>query len=187
MTMSVDVLANSKRLEQRPSTGASRLRFSFGLRTLLLCFTILALIDGYFAWNVNVVERRRQLLTQCQENDVFAIGHWEDAPNFSCCSIKDFRALTIFQLFDGWQERSTDPAVSFIRDTPIHRRDLSWLRGQLGDRRVSNIFLTDSTNFSLYRTAFPEAMMVVDPTANEDISDWERATGSSRSQLTRSP
>jgi len=187
MTMSVDVLANSKRLEQRPSTGASRLRFSFGLRTLLLCFTILALIAGYFAWNVNVVERRRQLLMQCQENDVFAIGHWEDAPNFPYCSIKDFRELTIFQLFDGWQERPTDPAVSFIRDAPLDRRNLSWLRRWLGDRRVSNIFLTDPAVFARYRAAFPEAMMVVDPTANGEISDWERATGSSRSQLTICP
>jgi hypothetical protein len=185
--MSVDELANSTRLEQRSSTDARRLRFSFGLRTLLLTFTILALIAGYFAWNVDVVERRRQLLLQCQENDVFAILRWEDSPSFPNGSIKDIRALTIFQLFDGWQERSTDPAASFIRDAPLDRRKLSWLRRWLGDRRVSNIFLTDPVEFARYRAAFPEAMMMVDPTANGDISDWERATGSSRSQLTRSP
>lgn len=185
--MSVDALANAARLEEGSSPNARRGRFSFGLRTLLLAFTVLSLIAGYFAWNVNVVERRRQLLLQCQENDVFAIRHWEDAPGFPNGSIKDVRALTIFQLFDGWQERATDPAVSFIRDAPLDRRNVSWLRRWLGDRLISNIFLTAPAEFVRYRAAFPEAMMVVDPTADGEISDWERATGSSRSQLTKSP
>ena len=182
--MSVGALVNSTCLEQRSSTDARRRRFSFGLRTLLLAFTVLALIVGYFASNVNVVERRRQLLLQCQENDVFAILSWEEVPYQS---IKDFRELTIFQLFDGWQERSTDRAVSFIRAPPNHRRELSWLRRWLGDRRVSNIFLTDPEKFVSYRTAFPEAMIVVDPAASGKISAWERHTGALRRQLTRSP
>lgn len=185
--MSVEALTQSTCLEHSSSTDARRRRFSFGLRTLLLSVTVVALIAGYFAWNVNIVEQRRQLLTQCQENNVFAIGHWEDAPNLSCCNIKDFRALTIFQLFDGWQERATDSVASFVRDAPLDQRYLSWLRRQLGDRRISNIFLTDSTKFALYRTAFPEAMIVVDPAVKSKISAWERHTGSLRSQLTRSP
>ena len=185
--MSVDAPANAARFEQCSPTRADWRSFSFGLRTLLLAFTLLALIAGYFAWNVNVVERRRQLLSQCQENDVFAIWHWENAPDYPHAGIKDFRALMIFELFDGWQERATDPTVSFIRDAPLDRRDLSWLRRWLGDRRVSNLFLTDTAAFARYRAAFPEAMMVVDPAANGEISAWERRAGSLRSRLTRSP
>lgn len=184
--MSVDAITTSTCLEHSSSTDGRQRRFSFGLRTLLLSVTVVALIAGYFAWNVNVVERRRQLLTQSQENDVFAIRHWEDVPGYPS-GIKDLRELRIFGLFDGWQERATDPAVSFIRDAPLDRRNLSWLRRWLGDRRVSNLFLTNPAAFARYRTAFPEAMIVVDPAANSKISAWERHTGSLRSQLTRSP
>jgi hypothetical protein len=187
MTMSADAAADSTKLDQRRLAGANRLRFSFGLRTLLLCFTVFALIAGYLAWNVSIVEQRRMLLIQCQENDVFAIGNSEDAFGTSGGGIKDFRKLTILQLFRGWEERTTDPPISFIRDAPLHRGKLPWVRQWLGDRRVSQLFLTDPTAFARYRSAFPEAMIVVDPGADGRISAWERHTGTLRSQLTRSP
>jgi hypothetical protein len=170
----------------QPATLINRFSCRFSLRTLLAAMTLVAIACGYFASAANLVQHRRELLQACDDRRAFVILSHEDNPS----GIKDLRALTIYSLFERWTKPATwtadAPTIVALRN----RRKLSLVRRWLGDRRVDNIFLTDSALLPRYSRAFQEAQIVLDPSIEPAIAAsqrgaaaaiiWRRAAGSSR-------
>ncbi len=142
-----------------------RRRFQFRLRTLMIGVTLLAVPCGYIGWQARIVWERKAMLNRISEFDgsyltVMSLG------SFQACQYPEKRSTVDRGLTVSWHQARYDGkmVVAFSvtgngssDDIP---RQISWLRGMLGDEQVMAIYIPESApqvEALRIADAFPEA------------------------------